>query len=152
MKKKSSTNFNYNSKEIAIISEKLKKIFNDGVNVKTPEDKLMDKYFPLENNSGIDLEKLDIWCETMLQKNQQVKYIKDKRYPYSNYIQIDSLLKKYGIGVINELKKLCIIKRINKTDLRDSLAYAIYRLKIDPTSFLDIPSFESTWSRISDKT
>lgn len=137
-----------------LIAKKLNKIFDTAKEQNKIINSNMDQYPSYDGEipeSKIpDVEKLDDWCEKMLKQNNKVKFIKNKKYLYQSYTNVDRLLKKYGGEIINHLSSICPIKHVKKSDLYDSLAYTMFTLKIDPYSILDIPPFKLMWDKISD--
>lgn len=108
------------------------------------KDSVSDKYI-------LQLEKLDEWCDKWLKKNKDVKRVKGEYYPYKDYTAIDELLHKYGKSLIERVLKECPIKQKEiKHEIYDSLAFNMYRQRVDPKSVIEIPQYGSFWDRISD--
>lgn len=109
------------------------------------KDDVNDKYI-------LCLEKLDDWCEKWLDKNKDAKVVRGEYYPYKDYTAIDELLRKYGKELIERVVKECPIKNKEvKHEIYDSLAFNIYRKKVDPKSLISVPNHGSFWDRISDR-
>src|ERR1035437_9679500 len=68
-----------------------------------------------------------------------------------SYINVDELSRKYGKLFIEQLIKKCPITT-DTNSMIDSIAYIIYKKKIDPKSIIgEIPTYKSLWDKISDK-
>lgn len=137
-KKKSSKNPDWDS-----ISDAVKRFLT------VTENQTDDSSWP--NPPIVDMDALDSWCVKMLKSNQNVKYIKNKPYPYTHYTLIETMLKKYGVDMIQYLKTICPVRNAKISDINDAIAYNIHFLKIDPHSIMDIPTYQSLWDKISDK-
>jgi len=132
------------------VKKKIKEIF-DGpkVDYNAPpvriKDDVSDKYI-------INLEKLDDWCAKWLDENKDIKRFKSEYYPYKDYTAIDELLRKNGKEFIARLLKECPLKgRELKNDIYDSIAFSIYKKRVDPKSLFVVPDHSSFWDRISDR-
>lgn len=117
----------------------------------------MDPNFPIRIKDNVEdkyieqLPKLDTWCEKWLEANPKTKIIKGEYYPYRDYTVIHDLICKHGKAFADQALKECTIKgRGMSVHICDSLAFCIYRKKIDPKSLIDIPTYGSFWDKISD--
>lgn len=130
------------------VHKKLKEIFEGPkIDYTAPPIRVKDD----SDKYVLKLEKLDDWCEKWLEKNKDVKSIKGEYYPYKDYTAIDDLLHKHGKELIDRVLKECPLKgRELKHEIYDSLAFNIFRKKIDPRSLFTVPTYKSFWDKISD--
>ena len=111
------------------------------------------KVIPLPKNDKFisSMQKLDKWILKILMENPNTKIIQGEEYPYKSYINVDELFRKYGKLFIEQLIKKCPITT-DTNSMIDSIAYIIYKKKIDPNSVIgEIPTYKSLWDKISDK-
>lgn len=131
------------------VKKKLKEVFGHSkIDYTAPPIRIKDD---VDDKYVLQLEKLDDWCEKWLENNKKAKIIKGGCYPYRDYSMIDSVIRKHGKKLIEEILKVCPIKgRDVKHEIYDSLAFCIFRKRIDPKSLIIIPSYGSFWDKISD--
>jgi len=117
-----------------------------------------DAESPNDNNFASSLSKVDRWCNKVITENPKAKRWTSSKYPYKDYTSIDTFLRKYGKEYIKHLLSI-YPKGKHGTDLDslyDSVAFIIYKRKLDPKSLFEdsvnlATSNMSIWKKISDK-
>lgn len=103
------------------------------------------------------MSKLDKWVEKTILSNSKTVMVRGETYPYKNYSHIDELIRKHGKDYAKYLVSICPHKdRLDEFDdvdidsMIDSIAFVVFKRKIDPKSIINIPTYKSLWDKISD--
>lgn len=107
------------------------------------------------HDATIDIiEACDRWCKKKILSNPNIKpWVKDDKYPFKEYINIEEFLRKHAKEFIRELYGKCPIKGRQIYNIYDSVALVIFKNRLDPWSLISTsnPDNQSIWDKISEE-